>query len=71
MNPCYFEHHASQIKSYYGVILNELETTKLGLGKDKKEVVAVINLVVNERGCDGASSGNVEGVSYPSKIANR
>jgi len=47
-----------------------LETTKLGLRKVKKEGVAVIKLGVNERGCDGASSGKVEGVSYPSKIAN-
>jgi len=45
--------------------------TKLGLRKVKKEGVAVIKLGVNERGCDGASSGKVEGVSYPSKIAIR
>jgi len=37
----------------------------------KKEGVAVIKLGVNERGCDSASSGKVEGVSYPSKVANR
>jgi len=43
----------------------------LGLRKVKKEGVAVIKLGVNERGCDVASSGKVEGVSYPSKIANR
>jgi len=43
----------------------------LGLRKFKKEEVAVIKLGVNERGCDGASSGKVEGFSYPAKIANR
>jgi len=43
----------------------------LGLRKVKKEGVAVIKLEVNDRGCDGASSGKGEGVSYPSKIANR
>jgi len=37
----------------------------------RKEGVAVMKLGVNERGCDGASSGKVDGVSYPSKIANR
>jgi len=35
----------------------------LGLRKVKNEGVAVIKLGVNERGCDGASSGKVEGVS--------
>jgi len=43
----------------------------LSLGKAKKEGVAVIKFGVNERGCDGAGSGTVESVSYPSKIANR
>jgi len=43
----------------------------LGLRKVKKEGVTVIKLGVNERGCDGASSGKIEGVSYPPKIANR
>jgi len=40
--------------------------------KVKKERVAVIKFGVNEvgKGCDGASSGKVESVSYPSKIAN-
>jgi len=41
------------------------------LRKVKKEGVAVIKFGVNERGCDGASSGKVESVSYPSKIMNR
>jgi len=41
----------------------------LRLRKVKKESVAVIKFGVNER--DGASRGNVESVSYPSKIANR
>jgi len=40
------------------------------LRKVKKEGVAVIKLGVNERGCGGASSGKVEGVSYLSKISN-
>jgi len=39
--------------------------------KVKKAGVAVIKFGVNERGCDGARSGNVESFSYPSKIANR
>jgi len=40
-----------------------LETTKLGLRKFIKEGVVVIKLDgVNERGCDGASSGKVEDV---------
>jgi len=43
----------------------------LALRKVKKEGVAAIKFGVNERGCDGASSRKVEGVSYPSKIANR
>jgi len=43
----------------------------LVLRKVKKEGVDEIKLGVNERGCDGASSGKVEGVSYSSKIANR
>jgi len=46
-------------------------TTKLGLRKVKKEGVAVIKFGVNGRGCDGPSSGQVESVSNPSKIANR
>jgi len=41
------------------------------LRKVKKEGVAVIKFGANERGCDGASSGKVKGVSNPSKIANR
>jgi len=45
--------------------------TKLGLRKVKKKGVTVIKFGVNERGCDGASSGKIESVSYPSKIANR
>jgi len=45
--------------------------TELRLRKVKKERVAVIKFAVNERGCDGSSSGKVESVSYPSKIANR
>jgi len=45
-----------------------LETTKLGLRKVKKEGVAVIKFGVKE---NGASSGKVESVYYPSKIANR
>jgi len=48
-----------------------LETSELRLRKVRKEVVAVINFGVNERGCDGANSGNVESVSHPSKIGNR
>jgi len=48
-----------------------LETTELRLRKVKKEEIAVIKFVVNERGCDGASSAKVESVSYPSKIAKR
>jgi len=40
----------------------------LGLRKVKKEGVAVIKFGVNEIGCDGASSGKVESVSYPSEI---
>jgi len=44
-------------------IKNELETTKLGLRKVKKEGVAVIKFGVNWRGCDGVSSGKVESVS--------
>jgi len=45
----------------------------LGLRKVKKERVAVglIKFGVNERGCDIASSGKVESVSYHSKITNR
>jgi len=43
----------------------------LGLRKVKKEGVAIIKLGVNERGCDSASSGKVERVSYSLKIANR
>jgi len=43
----------------------------LGLRTVKKEGVAVIKFGVNDRGCDGASSGKVDSVSYPSKIANR
>jgi len=39
--------------------------------KVNKEGVAVIKFGVNERGCDGASSGKVKSVSYPSKIANK
>jgi len=39
--------------------------------KVKKEGVAVIKLGVNERGCDGESSGKVEGVFNPLKFANR
>jgi len=50
-------------------IQNELETTELRLRKVKKEGAAVIKFGVNER--DGASSGKVESVFYPSKIANR
>jgi len=42
----------------------------LRLRKVKKERVAVIKFEVNERGCDGVSSGKVESVSYSSKIAN-
>jgi len=41
------------------------------LRKVKKKRVAVIRFGVNERDCDGASSGKVESVSYPSKIVNR
>jgi len=48
-----------------------LETTELRLRKVKKEGVAVVKFGVNEKGCDGASSGKVESVSYPSKIAHR
>jgi len=36
-----------------------------------KERVAVIKFGVNERGCDGASIGQIESVSYPSKNAKR
>jgi len=43
----------------------------LGLRKVKKEGVAVIKFGVNERGCDGASSGKVDNVSYSLKVANR
>jgi len=43
----------------------------LRLRKVKKEGVAVIKFGLNERGCNGASNGKVESVSYPSKIANR
>jgi len=43
----------------------------LRLRKVKKERVAVIKFGVNERGCDGPSSGKGESVSYPSKITNR
>jgi len=35
----------------------------LELRKVKKEGVAVIKLGVNERGCEGASSGKVKGFS--------
>jgi len=48
-----------------------IETTELRFRKVKKEAVAVIKFGVNERGCDGASSGKVVSVSYPSKIMNR
>jgi len=36
----------------------------------KKEGVALIKFGVNERGCDGASSGKVKSVSYETMIAN-
>jgi len=49
----------------------ELETTELRLRKVKKVEIALIEFGVNERGCDCASSGKIESVSYPSKIANR
>jgi len=39
-----------------------METTELRLRKVKKERVAVIKFGVNERGCDGPSSGKVESV---------
>jgi len=48
-----------------------LDTTELRLRKVKKEGVGLIKFGVNETGCDGASSGKVESVSYHSKIANR
>jgi len=49
-------------------ISNELKTTELRLRKVKAEGVAVIEFGMHERGFDGASSGKVESVSYPSKI---
>jgi len=49
---------------------NSKQATELRLMKVKKEIVVVIKFGVNERGCDGASSGPVAS-SYPSKIANR
>jgi len=39
--------------------------------KVKKEGVAAIKFGVNERSCNGASSGKVMSVSYPSKIAKK
>jgi len=41
------------------------------LRKVKKEGVGLIKFGVNERDCDGASSGKVKSVSYPPKSANR
>jgi len=45
--------------------------TELRLRKVKKEGVAVIKFGENERSYNGVSSGEVQSVSYPSKIANR
>jgi len=43
----------------------------LGLRKVKKEGIAVIKFILNERGSDSASRGKVDSVSHPLKIANR
>jgi len=40
------------------------------LRKVKKERVTIIKFGVNERSCDGASSGQVESVSYSSKSSS-
>jgi len=46
----------------------EFKKTELRLRNATKEGVALIKFGVNARGCNGASSGKVESVSYPSKI---